>query len=223
MFTDMRTYRQYCGLARALDVVGDRWTLLIVRELLLLGSARYTDLQHGLPGIATNLLADRLRELEDAGVVEREEAPPPVATTLYRLSARGRQLKPAVLALGTWGGPLLGAMQPDDVLRPHWLAIPLEIHLTDRDPDAPPVAIEARMDDVTMSVHAEGGRVTTTRGPTPGADLVLEGAPEVVFGLLTGALTATRARATGLKVRGTLGVLRRFRDGGHPGRRTHTR
>ena len=77
---------------RALDVVGDRWTLLIVRELALRGACRYTDLRNGLPGIATNLLADRLRELENAGVVAREEAPPPIATTLFRLTPRGEEL-----------------------------------------------------------------------------------------------------------------------------------
>ncbi|HEY6225275.1 MAG TPA: helix-turn-helix domain-containing protein, partial [Gemmatimonadales bacterium] len=82
----MRTYAQYCGLARALDVVGDRWTLLIVRELLLRESCRYTDLLSGLPGIATNLLAGRLADLEAAGVIVREEAPPPIATTIYRLT-----------------------------------------------------------------------------------------------------------------------------------------
>src|SRR6202012_4773034 len=73
----MRTYGEYCSVARALDVIGDRWTLLIIRELLLRGASRYTDLKNGLPGIATNLLADRLRELESAGLVTREEAPPP--------------------------------------------------------------------------------------------------------------------------------------------------
>ena len=77
----MRSYGQYCSVAKALDVIGDRWTLLIVRELLLRGACRYTDLKNGLPGIATNLLADRLRELEAAGIVVREQAAPPVATT----------------------------------------------------------------------------------------------------------------------------------------------
>ena len=79
----MRSYDEYCAVAKSLDVVGDRWTLLIVRELALQGPCRYTDLRNGLPGIATNLLADRLRELEHAGVVSREEAPPPIATTLF--------------------------------------------------------------------------------------------------------------------------------------------
>src|SRR5213082_2257205 len=99
----MRSYRQYCALARALDVVGDRWTLLIVRELLIRGPSRYTDLQYGLPGIATNLLADRLRELEAEGIVTKEDAPPPVATTLFRLTPRGEALDSVLTALGRWG------------------------------------------------------------------------------------------------------------------------
>ena len=85
----MRSYDEYCALAKSLDVVGDRWTLLIVRELELRGACRYTDLRNGLPGIATNLLADRLRELESEGLVAREEAPPPIASTLFRLTPAG--------------------------------------------------------------------------------------------------------------------------------------
>ena len=76
----MRSYDEYCAIAKSLDVVGDRWTLLIVRELALRGPSRYTDLRNGLPGIASNLLAERLRELEHAGVIAREDAPPPIAT-----------------------------------------------------------------------------------------------------------------------------------------------
>src|SRR5579875_1901967 len=99
----MRTYGQYCSIARALDAVGDRWTMLIVRELLLQGACRFTDLKNGLPGIATNLLSARLKELEDAGLVSREDAPPPVATALYSLTADGRALEPVLQALGRWG------------------------------------------------------------------------------------------------------------------------
>jgi DNA-binding HxlR family transcriptional regulator len=96
----MRSYGQYCSVAKALDLVGERWTLLIVRELLARGPSRYTDLRSALPGIATNLLADRLRELESAGLVEREDAPPPVATTLFRLTGRGAALEPVITELG---------------------------------------------------------------------------------------------------------------------------
>src|SRR5918911_4809011 len=103
----MRSYGHYCGVAKALDLVGDRWSLLIIRELLLRAACRYTDLRDGLPGIATNLLAERLRDLEAAGIVERESAPPPVATTLFRLTDRGLELRPAIHALGHWGGARL--------------------------------------------------------------------------------------------------------------------
>src|SRR5262250_2462980 len=103
----MRSYGQYCALAKALDVVGDRWSLLIVRELLIRGPSRYTDIRNGLPGVATNLLAERLESLEQAGVIRREAAPPPVATTLYRLTSRGEELRPVVRAMASWGVPLL--------------------------------------------------------------------------------------------------------------------
>src|SRR5579859_1056196 len=118
----MRSYGQYCSVAKALDAVGDRWTLLIIRELLLQGPCRYTDLRNGLPGIATNLLSDRLRELEDAGVVVREDAPPPIATTLFRLTDRGEELRPVIEALTRWGLPLMTEQRPDDAVRSHWLA-----------------------------------------------------------------------------------------------------
>ena len=110
----MRSYGQYCSIAKALDVVGDRWTLLIVRELLVRGPCRYSDLQRGLPGIATNLLAGRLRELVDAGVVSRTEAEPPVATALFALTPWGEQLRPVVLALGRWASRFMAAPAPGD-------------------------------------------------------------------------------------------------------------
>src|SRR6266542_3441432 len=98
----MRSYGQYCSIARALDIVGDRWTLLIVRELLLQGPCRFTDLKNGLPGVAANLLSTRLKELEAAGLITREDAPPPVATVLYTLSETGLALEPVLKALGLW-------------------------------------------------------------------------------------------------------------------------
>ena len=110
----MRTYGQYCGLAKALDVIGDRWTLLIVRELMIRAGCRYTDLRNGLPGIATNLLAERLDELEENGIVYREAAPPPVATTLFHLTSRGQELRPVLHAIGRWGAPLIADRKKGD-------------------------------------------------------------------------------------------------------------
>src|SRR5690349_3555655 len=99
----MKSYGQYCSVARALDLLGDRWTLLIVRELLLQGPSRFTELKTGLPGIATNLLSTRLKELEDADLVTRRDAPPPIATALYELTDSGLALEPVLQALGRWG------------------------------------------------------------------------------------------------------------------------
>src|ERR671937_3161687 len=113
----MRSYDEYCAMAKSLDVVGDRWTLLIVRELALRGPCRYTDLRSGLPGIATNLLAERLRELERTGVIAREDAPPPIATALFRLTPWGEELEPVLDELFRWGLPLMAEQRPDDAVR----------------------------------------------------------------------------------------------------------
>src|SRR5262249_28356926 len=131
----MRSYDEYCSLAKSLDVIGDRWTLLIVRELILREPCRYTDLRNGLPGIATNLLAERLRELERAGLTTREDAPPPIATTVFRLTPRGRQLQPVLEGLVRWGVPLMVELQPEDAVQSHWLAWALEQMLSDSEPD----------------------------------------------------------------------------------------
>ena len=140
----MRSYGQYCSVAKALDVVGDRWTLLIVRELLLQGPCRYTDLKNGLPGIATNLLSDRLRELETAGLVRREEAAPPVATTLFYLTDAGAELEPVLDALGGWGIRYMAQPDDGDEFRSHWFAFPVSLFLHDSDPDGPATSIELR-------------------------------------------------------------------------------
>lgn len=107
-----RSYDQYCPVAEALDVVGDRWALLIVRELLI-GGRRYRDLQVGLPGIPPNVLATRLRELEEAGLVTRRELPPPAARTVYELTAEGRGLESVLRSLARWGMERLQAPGPD--------------------------------------------------------------------------------------------------------------
>ncbi|MEU2616803.1 winged helix-turn-helix transcriptional regulator [Streptomyces sp. NPDC007157] len=119
-----RSYDQYCSAARALDVVGDRWTLLIVRELLA-GPRRYTDLHADLPGVSTDVLASRLKDMERDGVTTRRRLPPPAAAYVYELTARGRELLPVVQALGRWGEPELGERRPTDAVRAHWFALPL--------------------------------------------------------------------------------------------------
>jgi len=207
----VRSYGQYCSVAKALDVVGDRWTLLIVRELLLQGRCRYTDLQHGLPGIATILLSERLKELEDNGLVRRDAAPPPVATTLYSLSDAGRELEPVVRDLGRWGARFMPHPEGDEEFRSHWLAFPVSEFLRDSAPDGPPVAIEIRTGDRPAVIEVGGGEIGTRLGSVPSPDLVLEGDGPVVLGVLSGMLKLSEARALGLRTEGSTSVLRRLR------------
>ena len=112
-----RSYDQYCPIAAALDVVGDRWTLLILRELTM-GDRRFTDLRAALPGIAPNLLADRLRQLQADELVEQRELPPPAARTVYAATATGREVVPVLRALARFGADRLGPPTADDVVRP---------------------------------------------------------------------------------------------------------
>jgi DNA-binding HxlR family transcriptional regulator len=205
----MRSYHQYCGLAKALDVIGDRWTLLIVRELLLRERCRYTDLRNGLPGIATNLLADRLRELEEGGIVSREEAPPPVATTVFKLTERGRELEPIVHQIGRWGGPLVRKRSRGDTFCSHWIALPAKLHLTDHAPERPPIAIELRCGDAPMVIETVDGDVRMHEGSATHPDVVLTGTPEVIVGVLTGKVTIAEAQRVGLRHEGNLNALRR--------------
>jgi DNA-binding HxlR family transcriptional regulator len=207
----VRSYGQYCSLAKALDVVGDRWTLLIVRELLLRGACRYTDLRTGLPGIATNLLADRLRELELAGIVSREEAPPPIASTLFLLTPRGEELRGALVELGRWGAPLMSERDRDEEFRGHWLAMPVELFLTDRSPDLPPVTIEVQTGAEPMLIETVDGGARTYPGEATDPDAVLSGTPQLVIGVLSGRLELGAAERRGLRYEGDPAVLARVR------------
>ncbi len=119
-----RSYNQYCAVARAMDVVGERWTLLIVRELLT-GPKRFKDLLEGLPGIGTNLLTARLKDLEGYGVVRRATLPPPAASRVYELTELGCSLEPVVMGLARWGLEFLGASREEDDRQPAWAMVAL--------------------------------------------------------------------------------------------------
>jgi DNA-binding HxlR family transcriptional regulator len=205
----MRSYGQYCSVARALDVIGDRWTPLIIRELLLRGACRYTDLKNGLPGIATNLLADRLRELEAAGLITREEAPPPVATTLVRLTEAGASFEPVIRALASWGIRFMAEPVADDEFRPQWFAYPVEEFLRDRDPGGRPATIELRTPSGPAVIEVAGGAVSARTGTAAAPGLILTGGPQAILAVLTGKLTVAQAAGLGLEVSGDTGILRR--------------
>ncbi len=209
----MRSYGEYCSIAKALDVIGDRWSLLIVRELLIRGGCRYTDLKDGLPGIATNLLSDRIRELESAGLVRREDAPPPVATTLFHLTEAGAELRPVLDALGRWGVRYMIEPADGDQFRGQWFAFPASLFLRDRDPGGPPLLIELRAADSPAVIEVSGGTVCTRPGTAADADLTLAGAPQLILRLFAGGLSPAQAADLGLQIRGDARVLDRLLPG----------
>lgn len=170
------SYRQFCGLARSLDLVGDRWTLLIVRELLI-GRTRYGEIQRGLPGIATNLLADRLRRLEVDGLVTRDG-------TTYTLTPRGRGLRPVIHELIRWSEPFMLEGQGDDKFDGAWLGIALEALLRPNTPGR----LDIHSGGAVLHVESDGVVVTVRSGAGARTDAAVEADGEVVLGIATGHL-----------------------------------
>ncbi len=201
----MRSYAEYCSVAKALDLVGDRWSLLIVRELLILGGRRFGELQDGLPGIATNLLTERLRHLGEAGVVSRDEA------GRYTLTSWGEMLAGPVYALARWGAPLMATMADSESFRSHWLATPIAFIFGGQDPGRPALEAEIRAGDAPVTLKSAGGRVTFRPGPAAAPDLVISGPPDAIIGLLAGRLDETAAAGLGVSVLGDLAPLARLR------------
>jgi DNA-binding HxlR family transcriptional regulator len=170
-----KRYEQYCPMAHALDLVGDRWALLVVRELMH-GPKRYTDLVEHLPGIGTNILASRLRDLERNGIVARRTLPPPAASKVYELTGYGRELKPAMRELAAWGARSLGPPTAADVLFDGWLASAMDIVMA---PVAPAGRFEFRAGAETASLI--DGEVLD--GPIENPDVVVAGDPEGIYSL----------------------------------------
>jgi DNA-binding HxlR family transcriptional regulator len=162
-------------MAHALDMVGDRWELLIVRELLP-GPKRYTDLVDGLPGIGTNILAARLRDLESCGVIAKKTLPPPAASRVYELTEYGRELRSVLRELALWGARSLGPPTPDDEFFPGWLVNPIDTMLA---PLAPAGRFEFRVGDEVASLVDGVAR----SGPVDDPDVVVTGEPEGLYHL----------------------------------------
>jgi DNA-binding HxlR family transcriptional regulator len=162
-----RTYDQYCALAKALDLVGERWTLLIVRELFA-GPQRFSDLLQTLPGIGNGLLATRLHEMQKAGLIEVVALPPPAATRVYQLTALGRQLDEAVTALGRWGATLLGPPGSELHQQPLWLLQSLAARTRQVPDSAASLAklnVDILIDGQRHHVRVRSGRAIAGRGP----------------------------------------------------------
>ncbi|SDC46523.1 winged helix-turn-helix transcriptional regulator [Streptomyces prasinopilosus] len=192
-----RSYDQYCSAARALDAVGDRWTLLIVRELLA-GPRRYTDLHADLPGVSTDVLASRLKDMEREGLATRRRLPPPGAAYVYELTGRGRALLPVLQALGAWGQAALGERRPTDAVRAHWFALPL-LRALDAVGAGEGGLVEVRLEEGLFHLYVGAGD-----GPVYG-DGPAPGEPDATLVLDTGTCTAIG--------RGEVTVAAAVRDG----------
>jgi len=166
-----RSYDQYCGLARALDVVGERWTLLVIRNLLL-GPQRYSELLRGLPGITTNLLAKRLQEMESLGLVERAPGTAGDGGTAYRLTDEGQALEPAIHALGRWGWRRMGKPGSRDRRSIEWLLVALRRRYRGNET----LSVELEADGSPYHIVLRGDRAEIGRGHAPGADVHVRGA-----------------------------------------------
>ncbi len=205
-----RAYRQYCAVAKALDLIGERWTLLIVRELVL-GPRRYKDLLAGLPGVATNLLADRLREMEAAGLVARRTLPPPAGSTVYELTELGRGLQPMLLELGRWGAQLMGAPGEADALRPGWYVVSMLATFRADAADGIDAAYELHVDGEVFRIAVRDGEATTGDAAAGGPAVVIACDLPAFLALLSGGLAPDAALDTGrVVVDGERDALVRF-------------
>jgi DNA-binding HxlR family transcriptional regulator len=205
----MRTYGDACRTAHALDLVGERWALLVVRELLL-GPKRFTDLRAGLPGASPDVLAQRLRELEEAGVLRRRKLGPPVSASVYELTEWGSELEPVVIALGRWGSrsPLAGGDLEMSV-DAHLLALK-----ADFDPDAAEdleASYQLRLGEQTFRVEVGDRGIEVARGGADQADAVIETEPGILAEVLWGGSSLAEALRSGaIKLEGSKALGRRF-------------
>lgn len=207
----VKSYGQLCAAARALDVVGDRWTLLIVRELLLHEDARFSQLERGLPGIAPNLLARRLKDLERDGVIAHARLARTGGGNGYRLTPRGRQLEGVVRELLKWGAATVPDAPTDAAFQMHWLALPARYLLRDNDPSAQGVIV--RFGGVEDGFDASAARGTVEVGPCrldrePAAHV--HGPGPALVGMIQGAIPLEAIGSVGILVDGDARALRRI-------------
>jgi DNA-binding HxlR family transcriptional regulator/putative sterol carrier protein len=210
MRSEKRSYDQWCAVARSLDIVGERWTMLIVRDLLI-GPKRYKDLLAGLPGIGTNLLARRLRELEARGLIQRTDLPAPASATVYGLTEKGAALEPVVSALGRWGFEFLGKPRPSDAMLPAPFFVSLHASFN---PTADP-ALDERyaflIDDRIFEVDVAKGRCAIREGGVASPDVTFWTDAATLFALRRRELTPKQAIASGkVQVDGDPKALERF-------------
>lgn len=206
-----KSYNQFCGLAYALDIVGERWTLLIVRELFA-GPRRYTDLMGGLPGISTNLLSERLRALEQQGLICKRVLPPPAASTVYELTDLGRGLENALLALGKWGSQFVPQQPVEDVvLSANSYALTLKTFFKHEQARAMDDIYELHIGEEVLRVHIHAGKIDVEQGMAPNAVMKLHTDIGTYLGLLAGGIDPDTAVKQGLaRIEGDRDAMNRF-------------
>jgi len=208
-----RSYNQYCGLAYALDIVGERWTLLIIRELMA-GPRRFKDLLAGLPDISTNLLAERLKGLEQQGILCRRVLPPPAGSTVYQLTPLGLALENTLLELGKWGSQFVPP-SPEGAAVLHAVSYALTLKTFFRPEQAQGVneTYELRIDNEVLQVQINGGKIEVRQGGGRNADVTFETDISTYLGLLQRQIQPEEAIARGLiRIEGDPDALRRFLD-----------
>jgi DNA-binding HxlR family transcriptional regulator len=204
-----RAYGQYCGFARSLDLIGERWALLVVRDLLV-GPKRFSDLQRGLPKIPSNILTARLKELEESGLVRRRVQPRPSGGVVYELTEDGRNLEEAVIALGRWGAKHLGEPRPGEIVTDDSMAMALRTIFRPECAAKDDVAFELHVGEIAVNAQVRDGSVVVGRGSLAAPDLVIESGPEI-RALLAREITPKEALKSGaVRVRGKHALLERF-------------
>ena len=204
-----RSYGDPCGIARALDLVGERWALLVVRELVL-GPKRFTDLQAGLPRLSPDVLAQRLRELEDAGVVHRRTLPPPAGSRVYELTAWGLELEPVLLTLGRWGSR--APFPPGDApLGVDALMLALPTRFDASRAAGLRASLELRLGRDRFHARVHDGRLELDRAGAERPDAVVESEPAALSEVLWhGRSLAEAERAGAIRLDGSRAAVRRF-------------
>jgi DNA-binding HxlR family transcriptional regulator len=202
-----RSYGQYCAVAKSLDVVGDRWTLLVVRELLE-GPQRYADLLAGLAPIATDMLAGRLRDLEAHGLVRRRALPKPASTTVYELTDDGRALEDVINAYARWGRHLIETRGAGDVVRPEWLIRAVRAYVRN-DRGGSPVTVRFVTPEGGATVHIGRDAVDTVDDDAP-ADVTLTGAAETLAAAMDPGRVGELVGAGALTIEGDPRAVRRL-------------
>jgi DNA-binding HxlR family transcriptional regulator len=208
-----REYGQFCGLARAMEMIGERWSILILRNLFA-GPQRFTDLRKGLPGIPTNILSARLKQLEEAGLAGRRALPHPERAVVYELTEYGRELEPALIALGRWGARTLTEPRPGEVVTAEAVAMSFRTAYRPEAAQNVTVGYEVRMGGFTLHLQITDGKLATGIGPHPAPDLVVErltGHP--IRELMNGGKTADHVLHDGsVRVEGDPALLGRFAE-----------